>query len=74
MTKLMEFHLSQSQEVEAGTIEAILEPMGLWQVEFRGSYWTAEANYPFTFALGDIVRVVGLNGIYLLIEPITPTA
>ncbi len=69
MTKLMEFHLNQSTEVEEGVIEAIIYPTKLWQVEFRGSYWTAEANYPFSFALGDIVRVVGLNGIYLLIEP-----
>ena len=54
-----------------GIVTQVIYPKKLWQIEFRGSFWTAESRYPAVFLPGDFVQVIGLRGINLQIEPIT---
>jgi membrane protein implicated in regulation of membrane protease activity len=59
--------------VGEGIVTQVIYPQKLWQVEFRGSFWTAESRYPVMFLPGDFVQVIGLRGINLQIEPVTLT-
>ncbi|KAM3112761.1 NfeD family protein [Phormidesmis sp. 146-33] len=56
--------------VGEGIITQVIYPQKLWQIEFRGSFWTAESRYPSIFLPGDFVQVIGLRGIKLQIEPL----
>jgi len=38
------------------------------RVTFNGVPWRAESLVPFTFCLGDSVKVIGREGSFLLIE------
>ncbi len=51
-----------------GATVVLEEQPGLWQVEYAGSFWYAYSPKQSIFHEGDIVQVVGREGISLLID------
>ena len=62
---------SRSNYVAAIAEEATIvmnDRPGVWQVEYHASFWYAYASKHYSFNPGDVVRVIGREGIGLLIE------
>lgn len=56
---------------ETGIVdEIILAPNRKGRVHFRGSYWPAYCDREMVLNPGEVVRVVGIDGITLIVEPI----
>lgn len=57
-----------SPNYERGEISGVICQGYEWRVKAKGSYWTGIATTPMNAKVGDRVRVVGTQGIKLLIE------
>lgn len=53
-----------------GKIDKVVEPGRMWRVYHRGVYWPAYSYSGVDFREGDWVRVVGRDGIALVIAPL----
>ncbi|MEB3828670.1 NfeD family protein [Phormidium sp. CCY1219] len=50
--------------------EMIQGPYKPGRVHFRDSYWPASCHQEIVLGPGDLVRVVGIEGITLLVQPL----
>lgn len=57
-----------SSSYEQGKISEVIHQGYEWRVKAKGSYWTGISATPMNAKVGDRVRVVGTQGIRLLIE------
>lgn len=53
-----------------GKIARVLEPGKKWQVQYASTFWSAQTRGLTNLQPGDWVKVIGRQGIILLIEPI----
>jgi membrane protein implicated in regulation of membrane protease activity len=51
-------------------VDKVVEPGRTWRVYHKGVYWPAYSYSGANFQPGDWVRVVGRDGINLVIEPL----
>lgn len=54
---------------DEAVVAEIVRQKELWRVEYQGSWWTARSIEPLFLVPGSIVRVVGRQGITLIIKP-----
>lgn len=52
-----------------GKVAQVLEPGRKWQVQYASTLWSAQAPARAHLKPGDWVKVIGRQGIILLIEP-----
>jgi membrane protein implicated in regulation of membrane protease activity len=61
---------SDSEVTVEGKIARVLEPGKKWQVQYASTLWSAQTPALAHLKPGDWVKVIGRQGIILLIEPI----
>lgn len=61
---------SDSEVTVEGKIARVLEPGKKWQVQYASTFWSAQTHSLADLQPGDWVKVIGRQGIILLIEPI----
>jgi membrane protein implicated in regulation of membrane protease activity len=54
---------------QEGKIDKVIEPGRVWRVAHKATFWFARSHADANFRPGDWVKVVGREGIVLLIEP-----
>lgn len=59
----------QSSFEQEGKIDKVIEPGKVWRVAHKATFWFARSHADANFCPGDWVRVVGREGIVLVIEP-----
>jgi membrane protein implicated in regulation of membrane protease activity len=60
--------MSSAHEYE-GKIAEVVEPGKIWRVYYKATYWSARAQKQENLRSGDWVKVIGRQGLVLLIEP-----
>lgn len=53
-----------------GIVDQIVQQGKIWRVKFQATYWNARATTAVILLPGDFVRIVDVDNITLLIEPI----
>lgn len=50
-------------------VKDVVQQGQVWRVAYKGTQWNARCNRAATLKPGDVVYVIGRQGITLLIEP-----
>ena len=59
-------HLKSTEYI--ATVEEEISPLKRGRVRFQGSFWFAQCQKKATFQIGEKVRIIGRNGITLLVD------